>query len=65
MESLWCLCDHETDTESISHDNVLFYINYLHKFQTLSTSSQHAVSVEAEKPKPFSLFTRHGNILLS
>lgn len=49
MESLWCLCDHETDTESISHDNVLFYINYLHKFQTLYTSSQHAVSVEAEK----------------
>lgn len=38
MESLWCLCDHETDTESIPHDNVLFYINYLHKFQILYTS---------------------------
>lgn len=34
MGSLWRTCDHEADSEgSSSVDNVLFYINYLHKFQ--------------------------------
>lgn len=69
MESLWCLCDHETDTESISNDNVLFYINYLHKFQILYTSCSTCCqcwSWEAAHGWNHFLFLTHGgNILLS